>query len=312
MTAISSPLLVAEAGKLPVPIAPEVSVVMPCLNEAETLRTCIEKALRAFRETQIDGEVVVADNGSTDGSPELARSCGARVVHVESRGYGAALTGGIDAARGKYVIMGDADDSYDFWGFAGFSPAVARWFRSGDGQQVQRRNKARCDAGATPISWQPGSHANRTPIFQISLRGFSLRTARLQSSCLANNGTPDERNGICKRNGSAGYAARHADYRSADDSITGWEEPSAASPHMARRLAPSSFSAFVQSTLAFLLSGNAAHGNRCTGCDSRALRTTSFRERIVRPWLCPLRASRVASRCAGNWVCRVYKYICYF
>lgn len=92
----------------------ELSVVMPCLDEAETLGTCIEKALRALQKDEIFGEVVVADNGSRDGSQELATRLGARVVHVSERGYGAALQGGIAAARGRFVIMGDADDSYDF------------------------------------------------------------------------------------------------------------------------------------------------------------------------------------------------------
>ncbi|SDQ49514.1 glycosyltransferase [Thermostaphylospora chromogena] len=92
----------------------ELTVVMPCLNEAETVETCVRKALGCMRENGIDGEVVVADNGSTDGSQQLARDAGARVVHVEEKGYGNALMGGIRAARGRYVIMGDADDSYDF------------------------------------------------------------------------------------------------------------------------------------------------------------------------------------------------------
>jgi glycosyltransferase involved in cell wall biosynthesis len=93
---------------------PEVSVVMPCLNEAETLAICIRKAKRGLREEGIDGEVIVADNGSTDGSQTIALQEGARLVQVTARGYGNALMGGISAARGKYVIMGDADDSYDF------------------------------------------------------------------------------------------------------------------------------------------------------------------------------------------------------
>jgi glycosyltransferase involved in cell wall biosynthesis len=92
----------------------ELSVVMPCLNEKDTLATCIDKALSAMQANGIAGEVVVADNGSTDGSPDIARAHGARVVPVSERGYGAALMGGITAARGTYVIMGDADDSYDF------------------------------------------------------------------------------------------------------------------------------------------------------------------------------------------------------
>lgn len=92
----------------------EVSVVMPCLNEADTLAVCVDKALRAMKEHDINGEVIVADNGSTDGSIEIAQKHGARVVHVTEKGYGNALMGGIAEAKGKYVIMGDADDSYDF------------------------------------------------------------------------------------------------------------------------------------------------------------------------------------------------------
>jgi glycosyltransferase involved in cell wall biosynthesis len=92
----------------------EVSVVMPCLNEADTLATCIEKAQRALREHRIAGEIIVADNGSTDGSQAIAERMGARVVRVRDRGYGNALMGGIQQARGRFVIMGDADDSYDF------------------------------------------------------------------------------------------------------------------------------------------------------------------------------------------------------
>ncbi len=92
----------------------ELSVVMPCLNEADTLATCIRKARRALAEAGIEGEVIVADNGSTDGSRAIAEAEGARLVPVADRGYGAALAGGIAAARGHFVIMGDADDSYDF------------------------------------------------------------------------------------------------------------------------------------------------------------------------------------------------------
>jgi glycosyltransferase involved in cell wall biosynthesis len=92
----------------------QVSIVMPCLNEAESLAPCVEAAQTAIAELGINGEVIVADNGSTDGSVEIARSLGARVVHVDARGYGSALQGGFAAARGKYILMGDADGSYDF------------------------------------------------------------------------------------------------------------------------------------------------------------------------------------------------------
>lgn len=105
----------------------EVSIVMPCLNEADTLAACIRTAQRALSDSGIAGEVIVADNGSTDGSPDIARALGARVIHVEARGYGSALMGGIEAARGRYVIMGDADESYDF----GETPKFVERLRSG-------------------------------------------------------------------------------------------------------------------------------------------------------------------------------------
>jgi len=103
---------VTEVEKLP--SAPELSIVMPCLNEAETIGTCIQKAKTFLNQHHVAGEVVVADNGSTDGSQEIAMLMGARVVRIGARGYGNALMGGITASRGRYIIMGDADDSYDF------------------------------------------------------------------------------------------------------------------------------------------------------------------------------------------------------
>ncbi|MDD3179133.1 MAG: glycosyltransferase family 2 protein [Opitutaceae bacterium] len=92
----------------------ELSVVMPCLNEARTLAACIQEALAAMAQAGIRGEVVIADNGSTDGSQSIAQAAGARVIPVAARGYGNALRGGIAAARGRFVVMGDADRSYDF------------------------------------------------------------------------------------------------------------------------------------------------------------------------------------------------------
>ena len=91
-----------------------VTILMPCLNEAETLAFCVSQAVAAIRDTGVAGEVVVADNGSTDGSQQIAIDNGARVVAVPLRGYGAALTAGIEGARGRYVLMADADASYDF------------------------------------------------------------------------------------------------------------------------------------------------------------------------------------------------------
>ena len=109
-----TPRQATDGGATAVGTPCEVSVVMPCLNEHETVGTCVQKALDSLAQSAISGEVIVADNGSTDGSIEIAESLGARVVRIQDRGYGNALIGGIRAARGRYVIMGDADDSYDF------------------------------------------------------------------------------------------------------------------------------------------------------------------------------------------------------
>jgi glycosyltransferase involved in cell wall biosynthesis len=126
--------------------AVELTVVMPCLNEAATIGTCIRKALDSFERLGIAGEVVVADNGSTDGSQQIAEELGARVVPVERRGYGAALTGGIAAARGRWVIMGDADDSYDF---SDLEPFVRR-LREGYDLVAGNRFKGGIHPGAMP------------------------------------------------------------------------------------------------------------------------------------------------------------------
>ena len=92
----------------------ELTILMPCLNEAETIGVCIDKALAFLDRANVSGEVLIADNGSTDGSRDIARAKGARVAPIAARGYGAALIGGIEAARGRYIIMGDSDQSYDF------------------------------------------------------------------------------------------------------------------------------------------------------------------------------------------------------
>ena len=104
--------------------AVELTILMPCLNEAETLAICIDKAASYLRRASVRGEILIADNGSTDGSQAIARDHGARVVNVEAEGYGSALLGGIAAARGRYVIMGDADDSYDFSSLEPFLTAL--------------------------------------------------------------------------------------------------------------------------------------------------------------------------------------------
>jgi glycosyltransferase involved in cell wall biosynthesis len=124
----------------------EVTVLLPCLNEAETLEVCVTKALRALDELGVVGEVLVSDNGSTDGSQEIATRAGARVVHAPIRGYGGALLNGIDQARGRYVIMGDADDSYDL---SNLEPFV-RELRAGHDLVMGNRFRGGIAPGAMP------------------------------------------------------------------------------------------------------------------------------------------------------------------
>ncbi len=162
----------------------ELSVVMPCLNEAETLAVCIEKARRSLEALKIAGEIIIADNGSTDGSQALATSLGARVVEVEAKGYGNALMGGIAAARGKYVIMGDADDSYDF---ANLGPFVEK-LRAGYELVMGNRFAGGIKPGAmpplhkylgNPVLTGIGSLLFHSPCgdFHCGLRGFSKAAA---------------------------------------------------------------------------------------------------------------------------------------
>ncbi len=158
----------------------ELTILMPCLNEAETLAVCIRKAQGFLDRTGIAGEVVIADNGSTDGSQAIATGLGARVVPIPARGYGAALIGGIRAAHGRYVIMGDSDDSYDFSRLDDFVAALR------DGWQLVMGNRFR--GGIEPGAMPPLHRYLGNPVlsaagrvlygspagdFHCGLRGFS-------------------------------------------------------------------------------------------------------------------------------------------
>ncbi|WP_297107437.1 glycosyltransferase [uncultured Devosia sp.] len=158
----------------------ELTILMPCLNEAETLATCIEKAKSYLARSGVVGEVLIADNGSTDGSQAIAEAHGARVINAEQRGYGAALGAGIAAARGRFIIMGDADDSYDFANLDAFMQAL----RSGAQLVIGNRFAGGIAPGAMP--WHHRYVGNpvlsflgrlffKTPIrdFHCGLRGFS-------------------------------------------------------------------------------------------------------------------------------------------
>jgi glycosyltransferase involved in cell wall biosynthesis len=158
----------------------ELTVLMPCLNEAETLATCVDKALAALRENGIAGEVVVADNGSTDGSQNIAHEHGAHVVPVPVRGYGAALNAGVLAARGKYILMADADDSYNF----AHIPRFLAELRKGADLVMGNRFAGGIGPGAMPplhrylgnpvLSWM-GRTLFKTPVgdFHCGIRAFS-------------------------------------------------------------------------------------------------------------------------------------------
>jgi len=165
--------------------APELTVVLPCLNEERTLAACIREARTAMRQNGIAGEVVVADNGSSDGSPAIAAREGASVVAVTARGYGNALRAGIAAARGRLIIMGDADGSYDFSRL----PQLVAELRAGSDLVMGNRFRGGIADGAMPwknrylgnpfLSWL-GRRLFHTPIrdFHCGLRGFSAAAYR--------------------------------------------------------------------------------------------------------------------------------------
>ena len=170
----------------------ELTILMPCLNEAETLETCIKKANTFLAESGVNGEVLIADNGSTDGSQDIARRNGARVVDVPVKGYGAALIGGCNAALGKYVIMGDSDDSYDFLHLMPFVEKL----REGYDLVMGNRFKGGIEKGAMPFSHRYiGNpvlsfigrlfYSSKIGDFHCGLRGYntlSMRAIDLQTT----------------------------------------------------------------------------------------------------------------------------------
>jgi len=171
----------------------ELTILMPCLNEAETLETCIKKAQTFLYENNVDGEILIADNGSTDGSIDIAERNGARVVNVETKGYGAALIAGCNAALGKYVIMGDSDDSYDFLHLMPFVEKL----REGYDLVMGNRFKGGIEKGAMPFSHRYiGNpvlsfigrffYSSKIGDFHCGLRGYN--TARMRSIDLKTTG----------------------------------------------------------------------------------------------------------------------------
>lgn len=170
----------------------ELTILMPCLNESETIVQCIGKALGFLSRAGVAGEVLIADNGSTDGSIELATAAGARVVKIPNKGYGAALIGGIDAAKGRYIVMGDADDSYDFANLDLFLQQL----RAGQDIVIGNRFQGGIEKGAMPFLHRYlgnpvlsliGRVLFRIPVgdFHCGLRGFrkdSIQSLELKTT----------------------------------------------------------------------------------------------------------------------------------
>ena len=195
----------------------EVTVLLPCLNEAETLEICVTKAVRALAELGVVGEVLVSDNGSTDGSQEIATRAGARVSHAPIRGYGGALLNGIEQARGKYIIMGDADDSYDLSNLEPFIRRTARRARHGHGQPVPRRHRQGRDAAAAPLPRQPGALlAGAAAVRAAQRRRLPLRHPGLQPGPHPGPAALHAGHGVRLRAGGAGRAQRVRHRRGAD------------------------------------------------------------------------------------------------
>jgi glycosyltransferase involved in cell wall biosynthesis len=167
-----------DAGEVP-----EISVVLPCLNEADTLGSCIQKAYRCFTVQEIKGEVIIADNGSSDTSVEIARQAGARVIHVAERGYGQALQAGIGAARGKFILMADADDSYDLLELPAFLAKLREGYELVQGCRLPKGGGT-INQGAMPLLHRYAGNPTlsaiarwwfKTPVTDIycGMRGFT-------------------------------------------------------------------------------------------------------------------------------------------
>ena len=206
------------SARPPLPEAPyeqdvlELTILMPCLNEAETLATCIDNAVGFLRRTGISGEVLISDNGSTDGSVEIAKRCGARVVHAQISGYGAALRHGIENAKSQFIIIGDADNSYNFNALDDYVTGL----RTGADLVMGNRFKGGIYPGAMPLLHRYLGNpvlsflgrlffASKVGDFHCGLRGFR------RDSILA-LGTQDRRHGVRERDGGPRLASWAQDY----------------------------------------------------------------------------------------------------
>ena len=199
----------------------ELTVLMPCLNEAETVATCVRKARRFLGEHDIDGEVLVADNGSTDGSQLLARDAGASVISIPDTGYGNAVLGGIAVAHGQFIIMGDSDDSYDFTALMPFLDQL----RAGAELVMGNRFRGGIARGAMPplhrYLGNPVLSAIGRLFFRSRHRGLPLRAARVPPGQRAAARPAGVWYGAGQRDGRQGHPGRAAGGRGADQAVPG-------------------------------------------------------------------------------------------
>ncbi len=228
---------------------------MPCLNEAETLAVCVDKARAALAENDIAGEVVVADNGSTDGSQAIATEHGARVVpgsaarlrrSAQRRHPGRARQVCADGRRRRQLRVR---------AHPALPGRAAQRGGPGDGQSLSRRHRAQGDAAAASLSRQPGAQLPWPHVVSCAHRGLSLRHSRVQQRCLRAPRAAHHGHGVRQRDGGEVVAAGTEDDRGADHAEEGWPQPSAASEDLARRLAASALSADVLAALAVPVSG---------------------------------------------------------
>ena len=237
----------------------ELTILLPCLNEAETIEICVDKAMSYLASSGVSGEVLVADNGSTDGSQQLAAAKGARVVQVRERGYGSALRNGILAARGRYVVMGDADDSYDLSDLGLFVVKL----REGHDVVMGNRFRGGIAPGAMPFLHRYLGNpvlsflgrlffAVKVGDFHCGLRAFNRE--RVQISQSSHDG-----NGVCERDADRRGRAILSNLRSTNDPEKRRPITSAAFAYLARRVAASELLAHAEPALAFHLSGICPH-----------------------------------------------------
>ena len=230
----------------------ELTVVMPCLNEAETVATCVRKAVKFIADSGISGEVVVADNGSTDGSQQLAADAGARVVHDPGQGLRQCPDGRHPGGPRRVRDHGRRRRQLRLHQPDAVRRRAPQGQRPGDGQPLQGRHRAGRDAAAAQVPRQPGAVLRRPPVLPQQDRRLPLRPARLPAGQRDRARPAGHRHGVRQRDGREGHPREAEDHRGAHHAHQGRPQPPAAPAQLARRLAAPAVPAAVQPALAVL------------------------------------------------------------